>query len=98
MRPLCSAAICGGLTLGGYLDDFLLVLSVIGAPIILGTLLFYGMTISERRNRDAREEEALKRATRGVYAAEERARRIRERAVETSRLPLDVIKRTGTSG
>ncbi len=82
-----------------YLDDFLLVLSVIGAPIILGTLLFYGMMISERRNRDARDEERLNNATKGVYAAEERTRRVRERPVENSKRPLDIIKRkTGTSG
>ncbi len=85
--------------MNGYLDDFLLVLSVIGAPIILGTLLFYGMTISERRKRDAYDEQVLDRATKAVYAAEERARRVKERAVENSRRPLDVIKRkTGTSG
>ncbi len=85
--------------MNGYLDDFLLVLSVIGAPIILGTLLFYGMTISERRKRDAYDEQVLDRATKAVYAAEERARRVKERAVDNSRRPLDVIKRkTGTSG
>jgi hypothetical protein len=89
----------GGWTVSGYLDDFLLVLSVIGAPIILGTLLFYGMTISERRKRDARDEQLLNRETKRVYAEEERERRVRERAVENSKRPLDVIKRkTGTSG
>lgn len=85
--------------MSGYLDDFLLVLSVIGAPIILGTLLFYGMTISERSKRDARDEQLLNSETKRVYAEEERERRIRERTVENSRRPLDVIKRkTGTSG
>lgn len=38
-----------------YLSELLLVLSFIGAPIILGALLFYGMTISERRHHSDRE-------------------------------------------
>ena len=64
-----------------------------------GTLLFYGMTISERGKRDARDEQLLNSKTKRVYAEEERERRVRERAVENSRRPLDVIKRkTGTSG
>jgi hypothetical protein len=83
----------------GYLRDFLLLLSVIGAPIILGLLLFYGMTISERRRHNAENGRLAADATRSVYAAEERKRRAREKAVEASRRPLDVIKRkTGTSG
>jgi Flp pilus assembly protein TadB len=83
----------------GYFSDFLLVLSVIGAPVILGTLLFYGMTTSERRHRTAEDERLVEKATKEIYAAEERSRRARERAAETSRRPLDVVKRkTGTSG
>ena len=39
-----------------YLNELLLLLSVIGAPIILGALLFYGITISERRHHSERDD------------------------------------------
>ncbi|SFV34548.1 hypothetical protein SAMN04488557_2359 [Hyphomicrobium facile] len=39
-----------------YLNELLLLLSVIAAPIILGALLFYGMTISERRHHSGRDD------------------------------------------
>jgi hypothetical protein len=40
----------------GYPDDVLLVVSLIAAPIILCTLLYYGLTISHRRHHDADDE------------------------------------------
>jgi hypothetical protein len=89
----------GGWPVSEYLSDFLLLLSVIGAPIILGVLLFYGMTASERRRHNAENDWRAADATRKVYGAEEQKRRAQEKAVETSRRPLDSIKRkTGTSG
>jgi hypothetical protein len=83
---------------GEYIDDILLVLSVIGAPIVLGMLLFYGMTITERRHHDADAKKQTDDATRDLYAAAERERRAKEKSVGRSDRPLDLIKhRTGTS-
>ncbi|WP_045835460.1 hypothetical protein [Hyphomicrobium sp. 99] len=77
-----------------YLSEFLLVLSVIGAPIVLGALLFYGMTLSERRR-----SERADRETKRVYAEEERSRRSKEREAERSPRALDILKRrTGMTG
>lgn len=39
-----------------YVNELLLLLSVIGAPIILGALLFYGITITERRHHSDRDD------------------------------------------
>ncbi len=38
-----------------YLNDFLLVISLMGAPIVLGKLLFYGLTINKHEKRDGEE-------------------------------------------
>lgn len=35
-----------------YVSDVLLVLSLVGAPIVLGMLLFHGLSISDHRHRD----------------------------------------------
>jgi len=81
-----------------YLSEFLLVLSVIGAPIILGALLFYGMTLSERR-RSKRTENLADQATKRVYTEEERLRREKEREAARSPRTLDALKRrTGMTG
>ncbi|CAA2142079.1 hypothetical protein HYPP_03107 [Hyphomicrobium sp. ghe19] len=48
-----------------YLNELLLLLSVIGAPIVLGALLFYGMTISERRHYSERDDIPSRRVTIG---------------------------------
>lgn len=81
-----------------YLSEFLLVLSVIGAPIILGALLFYGMTLSERRH-SKRTEKSANRATKRVYAEEERLRSEKEREAASSPRALDSLKRrTGMTG
>ncbi|MBS0252937.1 MAG: hypothetical protein JSR78_17915 [Proteobacteria bacterium] len=36
----------------GYLNDILLALSVIAAPIIFGLLLYYGLTINDRHHHE----------------------------------------------
>lgn len=81
-----------------YLNDILLILSAIAAPIILGFLLYYGMTISERRNHD----DSGKRRTEaepGKARPAPRERRARDGPNERSARPLEVPKqRTGTSG
>lgn len=48
-----------------YLNELLLLLSVIGAPIILGALLFYGITVSERRHHSERDDSPSHRAAIG---------------------------------
>lgn len=81
-----------------YLSDILLILSVIAAPIILGVLLYYGMTISERRHHD---DAGKKRAESGPAMARPapRERRLKENPNERSARPIEVTKqRTGTSG
>ncbi|MBN9246650.1 MAG: hypothetical protein J0I81_04235 [Hyphomicrobium sp.] len=81
-----------------YVSEFLLVLSVIGAPIILGALLFYGMTLSERRH-SKHTENSADRATKRVYAQEERLRRDKEQEAARSSRALDSLKRrTGMTG
>lgn len=81
-----------------YLSDILLALSVIGAPIIFGTLLYYGMTISERRNHKA--EDKQRTATAPEKPPAEREGRDRSRPVErAARPPPEPAKRrTGTDG
>ncbi|MBS0235264.1 MAG: hypothetical protein JSR99_17490 [Proteobacteria bacterium] len=81
-----------------YLSDILLALSVIGAPIIFGTLLYYGTTISERRNHKV--EEKQRTATAPEKPLAERERRERSRAAERpARPPPEPVKRrTGTDG
>jgi len=37
-----------------YLNQLLLVLSVIAAPMILGALVYFGVTMTERRRRSGR--------------------------------------------
>lgn len=56
-----------------YVSEFLLVLSVIGTPIILGALLFYGMTISERRNSAKRRERRAEGYPKRSYAEDGRS-------------------------
>lgn len=89
--------ICGVRAVGDYLDEVLLVLSVIGAPIILATLLYYGVTISERHNHNGADR------TRGANAArkppDERQSRDRDRSSERQRRPLELAKqRAGSDG
>lgn len=81
-----------------YLNDILLILSVIASPIILGVLLYYGMTISKRRNHD---DVGKKRTEAGPGRARPvpRERRAKGGPDEQSARPLEVPKqRTGTSG
>lgn len=81
-----------------YLNDILLTLSVIAAPIILGVLLYYGMTISERRNH----EDGGKRGTEagpGKRRSAPNEKRAKDSANERPARSLEVPKqRTGTSG
>jgi hypothetical protein len=44
-----------------YLNELLLLLSVVGAPIILGALIFLGMTISGRRQCSERDDSGSER-------------------------------------
>lgn len=81
-----------------YLNDILLILSVIAAPIILGVLLYYGMTISERRNHDDSEKRRTESGPAKARPAP-RDRRAKEPPNERSARPLEVPKqRTGTNG
>ncbi len=81
-----------------YLNDILLILSVIAAPIILGVLLYYGMTIAEHRNHD---DVGKRRAESGPAKAPPAPRdgRAKEKPNKLSARTLEVPKqRTGTSG
>jgi len=81
-----------------YVSEFLLVLSVIGAPIILGVLLFYGMTLSEHMHSN-RTKNSADRTTKRVYAEEEHLRREKEQGAASSPRALDSLKRrTGMTG
>lgn len=74
-----------------YISELFLLLSVLGAPIILGALLFYGMTLSERAHQSAQDE--LEKAE------EEHKRRAKDRAAGKPNRALDANKgRTGIGG
>jgi hypothetical protein len=86
-------------TVDDYISDILLVLSVIGAPIVLGLLLFYGMTMTERRHHGADTEKRTEAARQKPYVPPEQDRRAKEKAARPSNRLLDMTKHgTGTSG
>lgn len=76
-----------------YVSEFLLVLSVIGTPIILGALLFYGMTMSERRNSAKPRERRAEGFPKRNYADDRRDNGTVHRKQENSRRDADVSKR-----
>ncbi len=84
--------------MGEYLTDILLILSLIGAPIILGTLLYYGMTISERRHHGSGDKPQTDKTPEKAPAQREPGDK--DKPVERSAgRPLDLAKqRTGMSG
>src|SRR5690349_14726987 len=73
------------------------ILAYIVAPIILGIMIFYGAQRTRRRQ-DA-VSKAQEEAVKNLYSDDEADRSAKERAVENSSNPIDVVKRkSGTSG
>ncbi|SFV34320.1 hypothetical protein [Hyphomicrobium facile] len=73
------------------------VLAYIVAPIILGIMIFYG--VQRTRKRQAAVSKAQEEAVKNLYADDEADRSAKERAVEGSSNPIDVIERkTGLTG
>ncbi|MET1046368.1 MAG: hypothetical protein ABWX70_06650 [Hyphomicrobium sp.] len=82
--------------MSAYLSDTLLLLSLIAPPIILGLLLFHG--ISERKFDDAGKERQRANTSPKVYPSPEREPRVKEKKTTPSPRSSDVVERpTGTS-
>ncbi|CAA2142010.1 hypothetical protein [Hyphomicrobium sp. ghe19] len=73
------------------------VLAYIVAPIILGIMIFYG--VQRTRKRQAAVSKAQDEAVKNLYSDDEADRAAKERAVEGSSNPIDIVKRqSGTTG
>ncbi len=82
-----------------YVLDILLILSQVGAPIIFGMLLFYGVTTSERRRHDAVPRADADPAMPKPGASAQRKRHENGKTATPQRRPDDFVKhRIGTSG
>ena len=81
-----------------WVSNLLQVLAYMVGPVVLGAMLFYGISRSRIR-RDATASKAQDDAIRKLYSEAEAERSAKERAAEKSSKPIDVIeRRSGLTG
>ncbi|MGO4685615.1 hypothetical protein [Hyphomicrobium sp. 2TAF46] len=81
-----------------WVSNLLQVLAYMVGPVVLGAMLFYGISRSRNR-RDATAGKAQDDAVRKLYSEAEAERSAKEQAAEKSSNPIDIIERkSGMTG